>query len=688
MKEFGIVLIVLLSYMFLVILYLVIKDHIWFRRLNRFRQQESLEKVKPNPNIRQKRFVTLAITFALVVSILPMLNTKQVNPPVYVNKQMVNLKTVESKEKLTSMLGNYYDTLQYKGGVWFGGVEDTAGVPEAESPNESAVDREFIDTNNQVEGVQEADIIKTDGSRIFYGPYGRNKVSVIDVFDDTYAALAKDITFEKFYLSTMFLTDEYVVMVGYEYEQLERKAYSEDGPYFDIWYPYVYSGAIYVYDKVTLEEVYVYKTEGNFVDYRVIQNKLYLIANVRINQEDPRPTAEVRYEGETRTEVVDYDQIYYFDENNVTGLTTITVLNLESFELDTKGFLGRTEQIHVSETSIYITSTYYDYSMFNREINTDMTGTINFDEIYKTGVTKFRILEDGSVAYVGSTKVLGFVGGQYWMDEYDSYFRLVTTAWNSKHRLYVLKENEVIDTLDTVSYLDQGIGKPNESIKSVRFDKTKAHIVTFLQTDPLYTIDLSNPNFPVITNEIQEPGFSTYLHPWGEDYLVGLGQMADLNGRVTGIKLSVYDTKTLVPLETFELPYESNGGFSYSYTEGLYNPKAILVDSDKHIFAFALSTYSYSYVNEIYDYSYESEYLIFTIDFSKEKVISDPIIVNHSKAEYYYNVDRGIYIEFNNGIKVDKIIYTFSEYQMISINYETGLVVQTLPLISEIIPVK
>ena len=149
----------------------------------------------------------------------------------------------------------------------FGGVEDTAGVPEAESPNESAVDREFIDTNNQVEGVQ-ADIIKTDGSRIFYGPYGRNKVSVIDVFDDTYAALAKDITFEKFYLSTMFLTDKYVVMVGYEYEQLERKAYSEDGPYFDIWYPYVYSGAIYVYDKVTLEEVYVYKTEGNFVDYR------------------------------------------------------------------------------------------------------------------------------------------------------------------------------------------------------------------------------------------------------------------------------------------------------------------------------------------------------------------------------------------------------------------------------------
>lgn len=688
MKEFGIVLIVLLSYMFLVTLYLIIKDLIWFRRLNRFRQQESLEKVKPNPNIRQKRFVSLAITFALVVSILPMLNTKQVNPPVLVNKQMVNLKTVESKEKLTSMLGNYYDTLQYKGGGWFSVVEDAAGVPEAVSPNESAVDREFIDTNNQVEGVQEADIIKTDGSRIFYGPYGRNKVSVIDVFDDTYAALAKDITFEKFYLSTMFLTDEYVVMVGYEYEQLERKAYSEDGPYFDIWYPYVYSGAIYVYDKVTLEEVYVYKTEGNFVDYRVIQNKLYLIANVRINQEDPRPTAEVRYEGETRTEVVDYDQIYYFDENNVSGLTTITVLNLESFESDTKGFLGRTEQIHVSETSIYITSTYYDYSMFNSKINTDLTGTVNFDDIYKTGVTKFRILEDGSVAYVGSTKVLGFVGGQYWMDEYDGYFRLVTTAWNSKHSLYVLKENEVIDTLDTVSYLDQGIGKPNESIKSVRFDKTKAHIVTFLQTDPLYTIDLSNPKFPVITNEIQEPGFSTYLHPWGEDYLVGLGQMADLNGRVTGIKLSVYDTKTLVPLETFELPYESNGGFSYSYTEGLYNPKAILVDSDKHIFAFALSTFSYSYINEIYDYSYESEYLIFTIDFSKEKVISDPIIVNHSKAEYYYNVDRGIYIEFNNGIKVDKIIYTFSEYQMISINYETGLVVQTLPLISDIIPVK
>ena len=118
-------------------------------------------------------------------------------------------------------------------------------------------------------------------------------------------------------------------------------------------------------------------------------------------------------------------------------------------------------------------------------------------------------------------------------------------------------------------------------------------MVTFLQTDPLYTIDLSNPVFPVITNAIEEPGFSTYLHPWGEDYLVGIGNMATSSGMVTGIKLSVYDTNTLEPLQTYEIPYNLNG-YSYSYSDALFDPKAILVDSE-NIFAFAISTYSITY---------------------------------------------------------------------------------------------
>ncbi|MDD2575293.1 MAG: beta-propeller domain-containing protein [Acholeplasmataceae bacterium] len=710
MREFGIILLVLLTITFLVTTYLLIKDRIWLKRLNKYRTSESLKPIKPNNNVLQKRFTTLALSFVMMLAVTPILTFNQQNEPTYyVDKQMVNVKTVGSKNKLMSMIDNYND--YYLDGIgWSGGINDSVDMRSDRPIPETSVgsgdlenkDRDFIDTNNQVKGVQEADIIKTDGNRIFYAPYGRNQVSIIDVAIDGTASLKKDIVFEQFYLSTMFLTDDYVVLVGYVYENLERKAYTTIGePYFEIWYPYVYSGAIYVYDKTTLEEVYVYKTQANFADYRVIDNKLYIVANTQINLADPRPQATMEYQGSIKTDIVDYNEIYYFDENIVSGITAITVLDLETFEADTKGYLGRTEQIHVSKDAIYTTSTYYDFSYYNQNVNTEDTETVNWDEMYKTSIRKFRILEDGSVAYVGSTKVLGFVGGQYWMDEYDGYFRVITSAkvWVPeisdrtiyKHRLYVLKENELIDSLDTISILDKGIGKPilsktgvrndvtDEQVKSVRFNGVKAHVVTFLQTDPLYTIDLSNPAFPVITNAIEEPGFSTYLHPWGEDYLVGIGNMATPSGMVTGIKLSVYDTNTLEPLQSYEIPYNNSKDnvYSYSSSEALYNPKAILVDSEKQIFAFAISTYTYSYINYDYNSSYQSEYLIFKIDFTKEEIISEPYRIEHGSAEYYFNVDRGVYI--------DNLVYTFSEYEMISVNYETGEIIQTIPLKSRLI---
>ena len=193
--------------------------------------------------------------------------------------------------------------------------------------------------------------------------------------------------------------------MGYVYK-LERKATTTSGePYFDVWYPYVYSGALYVYDKTTLK-----KYINTILPLSVIDNKLYIIANTQINLDDPRPQATINYQGSQKTEIVDYNEIYYFDENIVSGITAITVLDLETFETDTKGYLGRTEQIHVSQDAIYTTSTYYDYSYYNQYANTDDTGTFNWDEFYKTSIRKFRILEDGSVAYVGNTKV-GFVGG-------------------------------------------------------------------------------------------------------------------------------------------------------------------------------------------------------------------------------------------------------------------------------------
>ena len=139
------------------------------------------------------------------------------------------------------------------------------------------------------------------------------------------------------------------------------------------------------------------------------------------------------------------------------------------------------------------------------------------------------------------------------MDEYDVYLRLATTnrKWEWSYitnvsssevtnYLFILKVDESKYTFDLIGYIKEGLGKPNEEIKSVRFNEDVAYIVTFFNVDPLYVIDLSDPSKPTIVDEIFLLGYDLYQHPWGEGFLLGLGYDADENGIVTTMKLSAY----------------------------------------------------------------------------------------------------------------------------------------------------
>lgn len=130
MREFGIILLVLLTITFLVTTYLLIKDSIWLKRLNKYRTSESLKPIKPSHNILQKRFTTLALSFVMILAITPILTFNQkIEPPFYVDKQMVNVKTVGSKEKLVSMIDNYNNYYYYEEGiVWEGNINGSADL--------------------------------------------------------------------------------------------------------------------------------------------------------------------------------------------------------------------------------------------------------------------------------------------------------------------------------------------------------------------------------------------------------------------------------------------------------------------------------------------------------------------------------------------------------------------------------
>jgi len=132
--------------------------------------------------------------------------------------------------------------------------------------------------------------------------------------------------------------------------------------------------------------------------------------------------------------------------------------------------------------------------------------------------------------------------------QYDDTLRLVTTdGWGDDviNRLYIFQldfneRDEPVLTL--LSLLDEGIGKPRETVRSVRFNEEIVTVVTFELTDPLYIIDLSDPLNPNITSELEITGFATYQHPWKNDTLINIGYETDSNGRINGLKIALFDT--------------------------------------------------------------------------------------------------------------------------------------------------
>jgi uncharacterized secreted protein with C-terminal beta-propeller domain len=207
--------------------------------------------------------------------------------------------------------------------------------------------------------------------------------------------------------------------------------------------------------------------------------------------------------------------------------------------------------------------------------------------------------------------VTGHLLNQYSLDEYNGKLRLATTRGQSwitpflpmMQGVGVMEDQAVSNisapiradssnSINNVYVLDESlktIGKieslaPGERIYSARFMGGRAYLVTFKQTDPLFVIDLSNPEKPVVLGQIKIPGFSNYLHPYDENTLIGLGKdvidKGDQGIEVLGLKLSLFDVTE--PTEPKELSAITLGGRG-SDTAALYDYKAFLFDKEKNL---------------------------------------------------------------------------------------------------------
>lgn len=228
----------------------------------------------------------------------------------------------------------------------------------------------------------------------------------------------------------------------------------------------------------------------------------------------------------------------------------------------------------------------------------------------ETGTVLHKIDIADSFTYAASGEVAGQIrGDNLRMSESEGFFRIVTTDWSFRstegpeHQLFVLQQDGA--DLRTVAQLPNdeqpaAIGKPNEDIFAVRFIQDKAYIITFERTDPLYVIDLTDNTAPNIAGELEIPGFSSYLHPMENGYLLGVGQEVEQQqipdtGDVpitfpvqTGVKVSLFDVSD--PSNPLEL---SNVSFDNTYTPVEYDYRAlsVLKTGDQYQFAMPLEAW-------------------------------------------------------------------------------------------------
>jgi hypothetical protein len=239
-------------------------------------------------------------------------------------------------------------------------------------------------------------------------------------------------------------------------------------------------------------------------------------------------------------------------------ITTLSMFDINDLSLPPVSIavMGRTNGMYATSENVYFASSHTGY-----DIN-------EIGEIVKTGfsdtdIHKIAILRD-SFEYRGSGTVEGSLGNDperlaFRMSEYQDHLRVVSSeGWQTRwgifgdHRLTILKESEGNKLLlGTVSVLPndrrpEPIGKPGETIHGVRFRGERGYVVTFVRVDPLYSLDLSEPTDPRILGELQIEGFSDYLHPVGDNLLIGIGMQAetspaDGNTWIQGVQVGLFD---------------------------------------------------------------------------------------------------------------------------------------------------
>ncbi len=447
---------------------------------------------------------------------------------------------------------------------------------------------DFSQTNIQVEGVDEPDTVKTDGTYLYV--LVNSKIYIIKAYPADEATILSEITVDtNSYSSNIFIHNDRLIVFGSSNRYTEE--YKTDDSY---WWGGIPTTQIKIYDisdrenPTLLDEM---EFDGGYFDARMIGDHVYVVTSEYTgniyrteNDETTLNIPEITINGNTKK--IGCNQIYYVDiPERIDAMTNVISIDLNDNEVSQKSFLlGSSQTMYVSEHNIFLTYTKYDYI---EPVNGERYGRSE----EKTIIHKISV-NDGGISYTAQGEVPGRILNQFSMDEHDGFFRIATTISGYRNNVDTSTNNMFVldDDLNIVGKINDIA--PGESIYSVRFMGERAYMVTFRHIDPLFVIDLKDPTNPQILGKLKIPGYSDYLHPYDETHLIGIGKEVDASidadkvhtegavyyTAIQGVKIAIFDVSDVNnPIELHKEVIGDRGTESLATSDH----KAFLFDKQK-----------------------------------------------------------------------------------------------------------
>lgn len=646
------------------------------------------------------------------------------------NQTQQGLIEISSQEELNDHMGNELiniltprsNSMQFNSrDMALDGATQELSSSEFESSQEQVSTTDYSKTNIQTQGVDEADIVKTDGNYIY--TLSQNKIIIVKKEDENTHSVIDEIKINgtNSNIVNFLIKDDKIIVFSQDY--ISHYLLKEESLIPSEQNSQVTTVSIYNNTQDSFSQVISHSVEGSYNDARLIDNYIYLISNKAVYDNinmptvfrDSQPVTTSRtfimphipseqftiisslnlndtQDFNSNSYMLDYSSTMYISKNNI-YLISNNINNYDEVEEFKEVVLPLvTDNLNINEESSK-EEIYSEFKQYFSSLSQDQQKGLyeniqknlsqyyqNQQKLQSSQINKFS-LNEGEINFETSAKVVGNLLNQFSLDEHNNTLRVATTLSyydNNISETYLENFVTVYDeNLNQISQIDSiAVG---ERIYSARFQQDTLYLVTFDQIDPFFVIDLNDPYSPKILGELKLPGFSNYLEVYNSTHVVGIGKETKENSRggfeVVGLKISLFDVKDkLNPIEVDNYIIEEK----YAQSESLYEHKAVLLDSNKEVLVIPIQeNIQYGRNSEEEIESFQGAF-VFSL---KDSKITKQFQVEHEfvQIQNYWNnpnmifrslyIDDGLYTISQAGINVNNL-NTSEQIDEIDFNYE------------------